>query len=547
MHRWLDPSFYISLIRETDLGLRMIGRMSKGLVFSIIAICVIASVGIGMAFSTYNSVVGQKESIIATQNSQIDSLNQQIDDLNATIRILNSTIHGPKNVTSPESSVTYTIWHDAQSDDYYAKNGITDDTYHDGNFTQLFKMALDDLPSEGGVIHLKTGVYKGWIIIDRDGMILEGEGVYGDVPTGIPDNPPPTSLKGTVLQVTTPEKDGIHIKGQRYSVQIKDLGIWFTRPNTGNGITDDMDQNYHLTYCTFSGIMILDHDKSHYAIQMSNFLHLTFNEIRAWGGPFINLYCNKEGFQAGNSNFYNVYGYIKYDLSPVRLVEGPYPIFVHKNDSLSILWVNFLHFYRVQINCPASQSDPEYYTVTLWDCRYSTFEGFDLEGMDGNKLQMGSCEGLSFINALMWSMPNNLYVNIASSNKGNVFLGCTISKGVVLDACATDDWVGCTIEASLHKDSKAHFYDLPGNSGTSTLRAGNVRVNVTAKLIGEDYMVFLQPFAAESLQPGEALKVEAVYYAPANYFTVTCIDGNPASSDIGFYWIITLKNTEKPP
>jgi hypothetical protein len=504
---------------------------------------IIASVIIGIVLAAgLFALISNYSSAIARKDQEIATLNEAIIGLNNTIK----TITASASNNTGGATVSYIVWEEGSV--YKAKNAWTGETeFQDSNFTSLFLNVSDALPSQGGIIHLRPGTYGGWIVIDRDGLTLEGEGASPAGISGIPDNSP-TSLIGTVLRVDTPNKDGVHISGQRYGIQILNLGIWFTQPSTGNGISDDMDQSYHCTGCTFTGITILNNDKSHYAIQMSNFLHLDVRDIMAWGGPLLNLYCNKDGFQAGNSNFYNIYGHVKYDLEPINFTNGPYPIFIHKNDSLSDLWMNFLHFYRVQVNSPFGQSDSDYYTMIIWDCRDSTFDGLDFEGtgtgFEGQRLAMGSCQSLTFMNALMWSMNNNLYVNIADNNQQNVFIGCTLTKGLVLDSCATDTWVGCKIDGTIHQDSKAVFDNLPGNSGEATLQAGQSAVNVTAKFIGQDYMVFLQPISNQSLQAGEALKIGAVYNTPTSRFTVTCIDGNPASKDISFSWMVVWKSSK---
>lgn len=425
---------------------------------------------------------------------------------------------------------------------YTAKNDFSGvDDFSDSNFTHVFEQVLCAIPADdSGTIHLEPGYYEGWMVINRSGITVQGGGVFSDNPqafpngtSGLPDDSP-QNLMGTVLNVSVAGKDGIHLAGQLNGVQISDLGIQFTQNITGNGISDDMDQNYHLSYCTFENIKVLNHDKSHYAIQLSNFLHLDIHDIYAWGGPLLNLYGNKQGFQSGNSNFYNMYGYIKYDLAPVQFADGPYPIFVHKNDSLNSVWVNFLHFYTIQINCPFNQTDTTFYEVTLWDCRDSTFDGLDLEGsgntFEGNKLRMSSCYNVQFNNAYMWSMANNLYVNIASNNGENTFEDCRISMGTLLDSCPTDTWLSCTIDATIHPDTLAKFVDLPGNSGIATLTAGNSEVNVTAKFIGKYYSV--------SISNSTQIQVEAIYQAPTNSFTVTCTDGKPADNDTGFKWSV---------
>jgi hypothetical protein len=441
----------------------------------------------------------------------------------------------------PPNGSSYTIWRGG--DRYYAKNDWSElINYYGANFTHVFEQVLNTMPADGGTIHLEPGYYEGWMVINRSGIIVQGGGAFTDNPLVIPNgtrrlpDDSPRNLMGTVLMVGVAGRDGIHLTGQLNGVHIRDLGIEFTQTSTGHGISDDMDQNFHLSYCSFENIMVLNHDRCHYAIQMSNFLHLDFRDIWVWGGPLLNLYGNMGGFQSGNSNFYNLYGYIKYDLAPIEFVQGSYPIFVHKNDSLSSVWVNFLHFYRIQINCPFVQSDPGFYEVTLWDCRSSMIEGLDLEGSgngyDGNKLRMGSCYNNEFINAYIWSQVNNVYVNIASNNVGNTFDNCWICAGTVLDSCPTDEWHNPILDATIHKDSTAHFVNLLGNSGIAKLTSGSSEVNVTAKFIGADYSIILQPVSNAS----ESLTVEATYRAPSNSFTVKCTDGQPASKDIDFAW-----------
>jgi hypothetical protein len=442
----------------------------------------------------------------------------------------------------PLNGSSYTIWRGGEN--YYAKDDWSGMIpYYGSNFTLVFEQVLNALP-QGGTVNLEPGYYEGWMVINRSGIVVQGRTVFCDNPDAMPNgtrklpDDPPWHLMGTVLIVDVAGQDGIHLAGQLSGVQVNDLGIEFTQNVTGHGISDDMDDKYHLSYCKFENIMVLNHDRSHYAIQMSNFLHLDFKDIWAWGGPLLNLYGNMSDFQCGNSNFYNLYGYIKYDLAPVDFVLGPYPIFIHKNDSLSRVWVNLLHFIRIQINCPFAQSDPDFCEFTLWDCRLSTIVGLDLEGSgngyEGNKLRMGSCYSNEFIEAFMWSKANNLYVNVASNNVGNNFESCWICAGTVLDSSPTDLWNNCIIDGTIHPDSQARFAYLAGNYGTATLPAGTSELNITAKFIGGYYLIILQsiPNATQNL------RITAIYYAPSNTFTVACTDGQPASEDIDFTWCV---------
>gem|GEM_PF-3033580 len=443
----------------------------------------------------------------------------------------------------PQSGSSYEIWRGG--DRYYAKNelsGLID--YYGANFTHVFEQVLNELPDSGGVIQLDPGYYEGWIVINRSGITVQGQSVLADNPLVLPNgtgelpDDAPQKLLGTVLLVDTAGRDGIHFAGRLNGVHISNLGIQFTQNETGNGISDDMDEDYHLSYSSFENIMILNHDKDHYAIQMSNFLHLEIREIWAWGGPLLNLYGNMKGFQSGNSNFLNMYGYIGYDMGSINFTQGPYPIFVHKNDSLSSVWVNFLQFYRIQINCKFAQSDPNYYEVTLWDCRSSTITGLDLEGSgngyERNKLMMGSCYSDEIIDAYMWSMANDAYVNVASNNVGNTFDTCNIAQGTILDSCSTDTWLSCSLEGTIDAHTKAQFLSLIGNYGSATLTSGSSEVNVTAKFIGGQYLA-----QANSLLNTSDVQVISVYSAPTNIFTVATRDGQPATQGIAFTWSVS--------
>lgn len=470
------------------------------------------------------------------------ALNNSVYPVRMTVSAIHIDPHGPEVIllVQPLLGTSYTIGRGGAQ--YYAMDDWSGVIAYSGtNFTDLFEQVQNALPANAGTIHLQAGYYEGWIVINRSGITLQGQGVFSDNPLALPNgtgalpDDSPKNLMGTVLFVNVASRDGIHFAGDLTGVHISDLGIQFTQNETGNGISDDMDHNYHLSYSSIGNIMILNHDKSHYAIQMSNFVHLEFRDIWAWGGPLLNLYENMGGFQSGNTNFYNMYGYIKYDLAPIDFAQGPYPIFVHKNDSLSNVWINFLHFYRIQINCPFAQSAPDFCEFTLWDCRLSGISGLDLEGSgngyEGNKLRMGSCYSDEFVNAYLWSMANDVDVSIASNNDGNTFETCHIAAGVVLDSCPTDVWLNCAIDGTIDWHTTAQFISLKGNYGSATLASGSSEVNVTAKFIGLNYSV--------SLEPDLGLKVEVVYYAPANIFTVTCIDGQPATKDIEFKWSVT--------
>jgi len=422
---------------------------------------------------------------------------------------------------------------------YYAKNAYGVIEFSGTNFTLVFENCLDNLPTYGGKILLKTGYYEGWIVIDRDGVLLEGEGCYCDIPSGIPDNSP-TELYGTVIKVTTAGKDAIKITGQRYGIQIRNLGIWFTQSSTGCGITTDMSQTYTLTHAVIENIKILNCDKDSYAIQLSNFLHVNVRAIMSWGGPLLNIYANKPSFNQGNSIFDNLYGYVKYDLSPVDFTNGPYPIFIHKNDSASGTWTNLLNMRRVQINNPTGCSDSDYYTFTCWDLRYSTLQNFDFEGsnLQNHTIRMGSCYHVTFIDLYAWEAdPNDAYVSVAANNQYVTFIN-PIVAGDIIDCNETDCWINPTIDGDIVSGTTAQFIGLEGNSGYATLSSGFSSITIQARYIGSNSKILLTIIDSDTLESGEFLKVESIDTAN-NRFIVKCGDEGTASTFISFFWQVT--------
>jgi hypothetical protein len=420
---------------------------------------------------------------------------------------------------------------------YFAQNGLTGNVTVGTDFTDIYEYAEANLPAEGGIIHLKPGYFEGHIVIKRDGVTLEGETSFEDIPTDIPDNPP-TILNGSVIKVLESGVDAIHIQGQRYGIVIRDLGIWFNVSSTGNGITTDMGQAYTVTHCTIQNVKILNHDKTHYALQMCNFLHWNVEQIMAWGGPLINIFGNKDGFQGGNSNFQGLYGYIRWDLGAISYGNGPYPIFIHKNDSLTSDFTNLMHFTRLQINNPWHQSSSYYYVMTVWGCRYSTFEDLDLEGVEANNIQVGSCVTLTFSNPYLWAMTSaNAYLNVAADNEYIYFVNGYLNE--VLDSNYTDLYTGCKIVGGIQHNSKANFADLPGNSGYGQIEDGQSSVTISATWIGQNYGVFITPLVAADNQ--EPIRVSSMLSEPANKFTVRTASGNQTTSTVGFYWEVRWK------
>ena len=434
------------------------------------------------------------------------------------------------------SQPTYTVWR--EENNYFAKNRFGQLRYSGTNFTTLFSSVIGDMPSYGGIIHLKTGLYVGSITINRDGIILQGEGSYNDVPSGIPDNSP-TELYGSVLRITETNDTAITITGQRYGVQIRDLGIWFNVSATGDGISAT-NTNYSLTHSTIENIKVLNCDADSYAINLHNFLHCSVNRIMCWGGSMLNLFANTDSFHAGNSIFDSMYCYVKYDLD-VTLSEGVYPIFIHKNDSLTDNYINLLNMRRIQVNNPTTQTDSDYYTFCAFNLRYSTISNLDLEGVNNNTVRLGSCYHVTFDTAYLWtSDPGDSYVNVASSNTYVTWVNSELED--VLDSHQTNRYVNCKVNEDIIAGTIAFFDGLEGNSGNATFTSGQTSITVTATYLNAKSMILLTIIDSDALTSGEALKVSSINTG-TNQFVVQCIDELSISATTTFFWVVLYDPT----
>jgi hypothetical protein len=327
--------------------------------------------------------------------------------------------------------------------------------------------------------------------------------------------------------------------GQRYGIQIKDLGIWFTEPSTGCGITTDITQIYTVSHLIIHNIKVLNCDKDSYAIRMANFLHCEVSMVASWGGPLLDIYANKPNFNQGNSLFSELYGYIKYDLSPVDFVDGPYPVFIHRNDSVTTTDTNLLDIRRLQINNPTGCADIDYYTFACWNVKYSSLNDLDFEGSNcqNHTSLLGSCNHLTFNNYYGWEHdPGDAYLAVAANNEYLTFVGSYFEN--LVDSNYTDMYVNCRVVGTINSDTQANFIGLNGTSGTATFTSGQTSVTVTARFIGPNDYVLITIVDSDALAAGEALKVDTINRAPTNTFVVNCVDEGGISATTTFYWQI---------
>jgi hypothetical protein len=472
--------------------------------------------------------------------AEIDRLSVQNDELYSNVTSLqyNYTILKNRTYVEPASYVFF-----ARNSTYYAQDGLTGQTLSDNNFTALFVACESSMSTDGGLMFLKSGDYYGHVVLDRDGITLEGETTFNSVPSGIPDNPP-SHLYGSTIH---PEAgyDGIHISGQKHGIVIENLGIEFDSTPTGNGISTDMNVNqYTITTCIVQNIKILNCDSSHYALQFENFIDIQVSQVMAWGGPLLNLYNNYYGFASGNSIFSQLHGYINYTITPIDAVDGPYPIFVHINATLdpNTQWINLMTLTRLQVNDPMTQNDSSFCECAIWNCRYTTFNNLDLEGINASKIDLRNDLSVSFNNAYLWGMsPAMAYLNVAPSNQAISFVNCYL--GNVLDENCTDTYLGCTFEGSIDPRSLANFIDLPRNSGIGTLYANETSVTVNATFIGPNCAVIITQQYGSAMESNETLVVQGIQAVPPYTFTVAREGNSTGNVDINFAWKVIWLST----
>ena len=441
---------------------------------------------------------------------------------------------------------SFTIWR--ESSNYFAKNANGQIGYSGTNFTAVFTSAQDNLPIHGGVIKLKSGYYEGWIFIHRDGVFVEGEGSWA-TQVNLETEPVPEALYGTVIKPPS-GKNGIEIggwdsgegvgendDGWKYGIQIRDLGIWFTTASTGHGITTGTPYNKTtVTNLVVENIKVLGHDENHYALQLCNFLYSTFKNILAWGGGLLEIYANSAWLHQGNSIFDQLFLKVTEDFNTVEHV-GVYPIFIHRNGSIGEgnTFTNLCNFRRIQVNNPVTQTGAYFYEAYIHDLRYSTFLDLNLEGVNGNKIKMGTAHHVDFIDAYMWALnPADSYLNVASNTEYIKWDNCYLED--IVDGNITNLYVNCEIVGDIDPNTQAAFINLVNNSGVATLSGASVTVD--AKFIGPNDYVVLTIIEADSVATGDFIKVDTINNAPTNTFVVNCGDEGAPASAIVFYWEI---------
>jgi len=291
----------------------------------------------------------------------------------------------------------------------------------------------------------------------------------------------------------------------------------------------------------FENIQVLDHDKDSYALRLCNFLFVNVNHFFAHGGPLLEIYANLPNFQQGNSVFDDMFCEILYDLT-VDYTAGPYPFFIHRNDSVGTTWTNLNQFRRIQINNPTGQTDTDYRTVTFWALYYSTFSDLNIEGVAStvNASQIGGCHSVLFDSLFVWAQASNCTWDVAAGNSHLTFANARI-EGHVIDGNLNDTWISPFIAGDIQTGSEAQFINLEGNSGFDEIASGTSSETISARYLGAYSFPIITIADSDSLAAGESLKVESID-SGANTFVVKCIDELNANATISFFWQITTYN-----
>lgn len=445
----------------------------------------------------------------------------------------------------------YCIWREGSI--YYATNGLTGQVDYSGsNFTEVGEDCIDALPATGGVIRLQAQTYEGSLVVDRDGIIIEGSGIWGFQEEVIPSEAIPIALYGTVIKPLA-GKNGIEISNwesgegvgdfaTKLGIQIRDLGIWFDGVSpTGHGITTGTPYNVTtVAGVVIENIKILGNDEDHYGLQLCNFLYSSFKNIDVWGGAMLEIYSNHEELKQGNSYFEQLFNRVAVDFNNTEH-GGAFPIFIHKNASIGVgnCWSNLMIFDRIQVNNPVHQTGDNtsiFYDVYIGDLRHTTFTGLNLEGVNDGKVRVGTSKQVTFNNAYLWTLLGNASINVASNNEHITWEDCVLED--ILDGNRTDVYRHCQIYGVIDPNTLAQFEELEGQSGWTQLTSGASSLLVNATWIGTKSLVFITMVDANFTDPDEMLKIESVDSAN-NRFTVKCIDEGSASQDLDFFWIVT--------
>lgn len=316
----------------------------------------------------------------------------------------------------------------AESTTYYAKDGDTGNIQSESDADQLINNLIDSAVN-GSEIIIRTGDYyiDSPIIIDKS-LSFVGEGVAENkiVPhSGIvnPDNPP-MYLTGTVFHVTAENVPAIRVKGEIYSVIIKNIGIQFEVSDTLEGLRlEPAETGYGrkgLCYGEFDNIAVLGNDGNAYAFEFKNFLHIIASRLRSWGGLFMSLQnYGTADVNYGDSIFEECYCFTNKTLDPSKAI-----IWISTDNPNAIQ--NLILFERLDVN--SHNGNTAYAVLQLESVSYTTFIETDIETDIHRPVRIeDNSDFVTFIGGLIWSSNDTSMISVASDCDKVSFKGMTLA------------------------------------------------------------------------------------------------------------------------
>lgn len=194
--------------------------------------------------------------------------------------------------------------------------GAVGDGIHDD--TAALQSAINKAQATGKELYL--GANKDYSISDTlvisQPISINGAGAWETFENTDRPGPQPM-LKGTVLLVTAPNKDGILITVSARSVNLRNFGILFKNQfeNTGHGIsaippTAGNGYDHGVFSSVWDSVKVAGHDGNHYGFHVVNPLYDTFINLRSYGGGVLMLDNNSApgSWHYGNTVVMHPYG-----------------------------------------------------------------------------------------------------------------------------------------------------------------------------------------------------------------------------------------------
>lgn len=425
---------------------------------------------------------------------------------------------------------------------YYAETNIPAGTDYSGTDpVTVIHSARDALASTGGTIFLKNGIYESNtypIILTTNNIGLVGEGSDRDQ---VYFTDPPTPLvrltKGTVLKNTGTSLDTIQITGERYGNFVKDLSIDFTQTSTGHGINCQATNTVGLSEFTIDGVVVNNHDASHYALRMENGVLGTVNRLTSYGGGLLELISEttaKGNFNSGNIVFTQLSGWLCWDLAN-------HGVYIHRASGAG--WTNLNLFDRLFIIMKTTIDPTTYSALRCEYMHHSQFNMLNIEmtyTVPADVVHLAACHDTDFFSPYVMYSANAGWVAFTDCTTLNVF-GGTVDVAIDDKPTTLDDhWWGVYVHSiAATNTAKMHdcmvynavATDFTVNRGTATILNGNANVVVTHGLRTNPTNIRVLGTTADT----NALYVDTL---TATQFTINA--AGAVGGDRTVYWIASV-------